>query len=85
MNSPETIQMLLKTVFEIRDTVGALNERSKNYFASKHSLEESQKQHTDKIEKLEIDVSNLKRDRWWMGTISSAIGGFIVFLLGKLL
>lgn len=85
MESRETIQMLLKTVFEIRDTVGALNERSKNYFNSMINLETEQKKHAEKIEQLEIEVSNLKRDRWWLGAISSTVGGFIVFVLGKLL
>lgn len=85
MESRETIQMLLKTVFEIRDTVGALNERSKNYFNSMVSLETEQKKHAEKIEQLEIEVSNLKRDRWWLGAISSTVGGLIVFVLGKLL
>lgn len=59
MNSPATIKMLLETVYEIRDTVSALNERSKNYFSHMETVDKTLTEHGSKIEQLEIGVAKL--------------------------
>ena len=35
------------------------------------------KEHQHKIETMEIDISNLKRDRWWIGSITGVVTGFL--------
>lgn len=66
MNSPETMQMLLKNISEIKDTVSALNERSKNYYdmldRQDRKIQDSNKQIqgiTHRVEKIEIALANI--------------------------
>lgn len=35
------------------------------------------KDHQLKIETMEIDISNLKRDRWWIGSITGVVTGLL--------
>ena len=35
------------------------------------------KEHQHKIETMEMDISNLKRDRWWIGSITGVVTGFL--------
>ena len=108
MDTPETVQMMLTTILEVKDTVSTLNERSKNYYDMLHNQDKKiQDNHTQmqgithRVEKIEIalanieivkdhakkidemynDITILKRDRWWIGTLAGGVGSFLGFIL----
>lgn len=81
MNSEHSISKILEMTYENKEMLSALNERSKNYYEIQHSQGEDIKSLYERVETNEKDIGILKRDRWWVGAISSFIGGFIMFLL----
>lgn len=91
MDTKETAQLLLETVLDIQKTmsnvradVSTLNERSKNFYTVMEKQEAKDASYFQRIETLEKKVAVLERDRWWLGFLSSTIGGIITFILSKL-
>lgn len=91
MDSKETVQLLLEAVLDIqqkmsdvRVDVSTLNERSKNFYSVMDKQEEKDVIYLNRIEILEKKVAVLERDRWWLGFLSSAIGGALVSFVSKI-
>lgn len=91
MDTKDTAQLLLETVLDIQKTmsnvradVSTLNERSKNFYEAMDKQEAKDMSYFQRIETVEKKVTVLERDRWWLGFLSSTIGGLIMFLLSKL-
>lgn len=78
MNSEHSISKILEMVYETKELVSALNERSKNYYEIQHTQAEDILRLYERVEVNEKDISILKRDRWWIGAISSFVGGLIM-------
>ena len=91
MDTRETAQTLLDAVLNIQRTmsdvqvnVSTLNERSKNFYDILDKQEARDKDYFTRIEKIEQKIVIFERDRWWLGFLSSTIGGLIMFLLSKI-
>lgn len=91
MDSRETAQTLLDAVLNIQQTmsdvrtdVATLNERSRNFYDIMDKQEAKDSSNLTRLEIIEQKVAILERDRWWLGFLSSAIGGLIMFLLSKI-
>jgi len=72
---------ILDMLCEVKQTVSALDERSKNYYEIQHTQGEDIKELYGRVEDTEKDIGLLKRDRWWVGTISSTVGAAIMYLI----
>lgn len=81
MKSENSISKILDMMYETKELVSALNERSKNYYDIQHTQGENIVKLYERVEINEKDISILKRDRWWIGAISSFIGGLIMFII----
>lgn len=81
MKSENSISKILEMMYETKELVSALNERSKNYYDIQHAQGEDIVKLYERVETSEKDISILKRDRWWIGVISSFIGSFIMFVI----
>lgn len=81
MNSETSISKILEMMYETKEMVSALNERSKNYYEIQHNHSEDIKELFGRMEETEKEVNILKRDRWWIGSISSAIGAATMYLI----
>ena len=91
MDTRETAQTLLDAVLNIQRTmsdvqvnVSTLNERSKNFYDILDKQEARDKDYLKKKKKIEQKIVVFERDRWWLGFLSSVIGGLIMFLLSKI-
>ncbi len=81
MNSEHSISKILEMTYENKEMLSALNERSKNYYEIQHAQGEDIKSLHERVEVNEKDINILKRDRWWIGAISSFVGSLIMFIV----
>lgn len=81
MNSEHSISKILEMMYETKELVSALNERSKNYYEIQHTQGEEIRALHERLETNEKDINILKRDRWWIGVISSFVGSLVMFIV----
>ena len=74
-------EKILDMLGEVLTKVSALDERTKNFCdtVANHSADIAVLQ--ERISHSETDIAVLKRDRWWIGTICSCVGGIIAYII----
>lgn len=77
MDSPQSIATMINLLTEIKGKVDRLDERSENYFKVQEAQAKDLLNLHNRVEVLEKDIAVIKRDRWWLGALTTALGGVI--------
>lgn len=81
MNSETSIAKMLELLLDIRGKVDKLDERSDNYYKLQSAQAKDLLSIHTRVEVLEKDMVILKRDRWWLGAVSTVIGGIVATIV----